>query len=81
VDSRKRFVLIYAVALMVPFIIFTFLSVNDIGIFVSSYAILYFALKLILNPKIRLRVDVLGIVLLASFAYFAASSALLILKG
>jgi hypothetical protein len=71
-DSRQRFVLIYAAAAMVPFTVFTFLNTTDIGIFVSSYTIEYFALRLILNPKMRLKVDVLGLVLLALFVYFVA---------
>lgn len=71
-DSRKRFVLIYASLAMVPFTVFTFLNTGDLGIFVSSYTIEYFALRLILNPKMRLRVDVLGLALLLLFAYFVA---------
>jgi len=80
-DSRQRFVLVFAAATMVPFTIFTFLNTNDIGIFVSSYTILYFALRLILNPKMRLRVDILGFILLALFAYFVAERVLSILHG
>ena len=57
---------------MVPFTAFTFLNVSDIGVFVSAYTIEYFALRLILNPKMRLSLDVLGIGLLILFAYFIA---------
>ena len=57
---------------MVPFTVFTFLNTTDIGIFVSAYTIEYFALRLIMNPKLRLKVDVLGLVLLALFLYFVA---------
>ena len=71
-DSRQRFVLLYATAALVPFTVFTFLNTNDIGVFVSSYTIVYFALRLILNPKMRLKVDVLGLVLLALFVLFVA---------
>ena len=71
-DSRQRFVLLYAAAAMVPFTVFTFLNTTDMGIFVSAYTIEYFALRLIMNPKLRLRFDVLGLVLLALFVYFVA---------
>jgi hypothetical protein len=79
-DSRQRFVLVFAAETMVPFTVFTFLNTNDIGIFVSSYTILYFTLRLILNPKMRLRVDVLGFILLALFAYLVAERVLSILQ-
>ena len=71
-DSRQRFVLVYAAMAMIPFIVFTFLNTTDIGIFVSAYTIEYFALRLIMNPKLRLKVDVLGLILLALFVYFVA---------
>lgn len=71
-DSRQRFVLVYAAAAMIPFTVFTFLNSTDLGVFVSSYTIMYFALRLILNPKMRLSVDILGLVLLVLFAYFVA---------
>lgn len=69
-DSRQRFVLVYAALAMVPFTVFTFLNTNDPGIFVSAYTIEYFALRLIMNPKLRLKVDVLGLFLLVLFLYF-----------
>ena len=71
-DSRQRFVLIYAAIAMVPFTVFTLLNTNDVGIFVSAYTIEYFAMRLILNPKMRVGVDVLGLILLALFVYFVA---------
>jgi len=71
-DSRQRFVLVYAAMAMIPFTVFTFLNTTDIGIFVSAYTIEYFALRLIMNPKLRLKVDVLGLILLALFIYFVA---------
>ena len=71
-DSRQRFVLVYAGLAMVPFTVFTFLNTTDLGIFVSAYTIEYFALRLIMNPKLRLKVDVLGLVMLALFLYFVA---------
>jgi hypothetical protein len=80
-DSRQRFVLVFSGATMVPFTVFTFLNTNDIGIFVSSYTILYLALRLVLNPKMRLKLDVLGFILLALFAYFVAERVLSILHG
>lgn len=78
-DSRQRFVLIFAAASMIPFTVFTFLNTNDIGIFVSSYTIVYFALRLILNPQMRLKLDVLGLVLLALFVFFVAERVVSIL--
>jgi TRAP-type mannitol/chloroaromatic compound transport system permease large subunit len=57
---------------MIPFTVFTFLNTTDIGIFVSAYTIEYFSLRLIMNPKLRLRVDALGLILLALFLYFVA---------
>jgi len=71
-DSRQRFVLVYATVAMIPFAVFTFLNTTDIGIFVSAYTIEYFALRLIMNPKLRLKVDVLGLILLVLFLYFVA---------
>ena len=77
-DSRQRFVLIYSAVALVPFTVFTFLNTNDIGIYVSSYTIVYFALRLTLNPKIRLKVDLLGLLLLGLFLYFVAQRVLAI---
>jgi hypothetical protein len=70
VDSRQRFVLLYAALAMVPFTVFTFLNTTDLGIFVSAYTIEYFALRLVMNPKLRFKVDVLGLILLVLFVYF-----------
>ena len=69
-DSRQRFVLLYSGAALTPFTVFTFLNTNDIGTYVTAYTIVYFALRLTLNPKMRLKVDVLGLLLLALFIYF-----------
>jgi len=71
-DSRQRFVLVYAGVAMIPFAVFTFLNTTDLGIFVSAYTIEYFALRLIMNPKLRLKVDLLGLILLALFIYFVS---------
>lgn len=81
IDSRQRFVVAYAVLSLIALTVFAFLNTNDLGIFVSSFAIIYFALRLILNPKIRTRVDVLGLVLLALFAYYVSVRVLSILGG
>ncbi|MGI0080655.1 MAG: hypothetical protein ACRECH_13655 [Nitrososphaerales archaeon] len=78
-DSRQRFVIIFATVALIPFTVFTFFNSNDMGIFVSSYAIVYFALRLILNPKMRWRVDLLGFALLALFAYYVSVRVLAIL--
>ena len=80
-DSRQRFVLIFSAVALTPFVFFTFLNTNDIGIYVSSYAIVYFALRLTLNPKLRLKVDLLGLLLLALFLYFIALRVLGVLGG
>ena len=71
-DSRQRFVLLYAGVAMIPFTVLTFLNTTDLGIYVSSYTIEYFALRLILNPRLKGKVDVLGLILLALFVYFVA---------
>ncbi len=71
-DSRQRFVLVYAATAMVPFTVFAFLNVNDGGLYVTGYTIVYFALRLTMNPKLRFRVDVLGLALLALFVWFVA---------
>jgi len=71
-DSRQRFVMVYAALAMIPFTVFTFLNTTDIGIFVSAYTVEYFALRLIMNPKLRLKVDALGLILLVLFLYFVA---------
>jgi hypothetical protein len=70
--SRQRFVLSYALVAMVPFTVLTFLNTTDIGVYISGYTIAYFGLRLTMNPKLRLRVDVLGLMLLAFLIYFVA---------
>jgi hypothetical protein len=80
-DSRQRFVLVYSAAVFVPFTIFTFLNTNDVAVYVSSYTIVYFALRLTLNPKIRLKVDLLGLLLLAAFLYFVAQRVFTVFGG
>jgi len=65
-------VLVFSAALMVPFVVLTALGVNDLGFFVSSYFFIYLALRLVLDPKPKLRVDVLGLVLFGAFAFFIA---------
>lgn len=72
-DSRQRFVLAYTVATTIPFTVFTFLNTTDLGVYISVYSIEYFALRLVMNPKLRLKVDVLGFALLALLLYFVAS--------
>lgn len=78
-DSRQRFVLAYAAIAMIPFTVFTFLNTTDLGIYISGYAIEYFGLRLIINPKLRLKIDVLGLALLVLFVYFVASRVVSIL--
>ncbi|HZW58405.1 MAG TPA: hypothetical protein VFF30_19110 [Nitrososphaerales archaeon] len=78
-DSRQRFVIIFASVAMIAFVTLAFLNSNQMGLFVSSYAIIYFALRLLFNPRMRLRLDVLGIVLLVLFVYYVAQQVALIL--
>jgi hypothetical protein len=80
-DSRQRFILIFSAAALTPFVLFTFLNTNDIGIYVSSDTIAYFALRLTLNPKLRLKIDLLGLLLLALFLYFIAQRVLSVVGG
>ena len=78
-DSRQRFVLLFAVLAMAAFVILTFLNTNDLGLYASSYTIIYFALRLIFNPKIQISVDVLSIALLAIFIFYISQRVLSIL--
>ncbi|MHB1907523.1 MAG: hypothetical protein ACYCQJ_01475 [Nitrososphaerales archaeon] len=80
-DSRQRFVIVLSSGLMIPFVVFTFLNTTDLGLYVASFTVVYFALMLGLNPKIRWRVDILAIVLLALFTYFVAERIIGILSG
>jgi hypothetical protein len=71
-NSRQRFVLIFSGALMVPFVVFPFLGIYDFGTYVTSYAIVYFALRMVLNPRLRIKIDVLRLVLFAGVVFFVA---------
>lgn len=65
---------------MIAFTVLTFLNIVQIGIYASSYTIIYFALRLILNPKIRMKIDVLSLVLLGIFVYYVSERVLAILS-
>lgn len=78
-DSRQKFVFLYAIISMVPFTIFTLLNVTDLGIFVSSFVIVYFVLRLVLNPKMKTKIDFLSLILLTFFIYFVAERVIAIL--
>ena len=78
-DSRQRFVVVFSSMAMIACVVLTFLNSNEFGLFVSSYAIIYFALRLLFNPRMRLRIDILGIILLALFLYFVAQQVAVIL--
>jgi hypothetical protein len=80
-DSRQRFILIFSAAVMTPFVLFTFLNTNDLGTYVSAYTVAYFALRLTLNPKLRLKIDLLGLLLLGLFLYFVVQHAIPVLGG
>ena len=64
---------------MIPFLVFTFLNANDLGLYVSAYTILYLAMRLILNPKMRLKIDLIGIILLVLFVYYISERVISIL--
>jgi hypothetical protein len=66
---------------MVPFVVFTFLNTNDFGVFASSYTIVYFVLRLVFNPRLRLKVDVLGLFLLVVLVLSVAQHVLAVLGG
>ena len=61
---------------MSTFTVLTFLNLNDTGTYISSYAIEYFVLRIILNPKIRFRVDVLSLILLVLFVFYVSQKVL-----
>jgi hypothetical protein len=79
-DSRQQFVLIFASLAMISFTFLTFLNTTEIGIYASSITIIYFALRLILNPKIRIRVDILGLFLLVVFVFYVSQQVISILR-
>ena len=79
IDSRQRFVIVYSAISLLALTVLAFLNTNDLGVYVSSFAIIYFALRLIFNPKPRTRLDILGLVLLVFFAYYVAERVLSIL--
>lgn len=64
---------------MIPFTVFTLFDVTDIGMFVGSFVIIYFVLRLVLNPKIRTSIDILSLVLLAFFVLFLSQRIVAIL--
>jgi len=80
-DSRQQFVLIFSILSMTAFVALTFLNTDDLGLYASSYTIIYFAMRLIFNPKIRIRVDLLSIVLLAVFVFYVSQRVIGILDG
>ena len=78
-NSRGRFVLILSGALMVPFVFLNSINVSDIDVFVSSYTVVYFALRIVYKPRLRLKVDVLGLLLLVAFMLLVAQRVLRVL--
>ena len=71
--------ILYAVLSMIPFTALTLLNSNDIGLFSSSFIIIYFVLRLALNPKMKTEIDFLSLILLLVFIYFVATHILAIL--
>lgn len=80
-DSKQRFVVVFAAVTMLPYSILVFVGTNDLGVYLSIFAVTYFAVKLAFSPKMRTRVDVLAVLLLVLFAYFAVQSMVSILYG
>ena len=66
---------------MIPYVVLTSLRVDDLGIYVSCYAVVYFVFRLVLNPRLRVKVDVLGLLLLAGLVFFFAQRVLGFLGG
>jgi len=71
-DSRQRFVLILSVTLMVPFVFLTSINASNFGIYLSSYTFVYFALRIVYSPKLKLKLDILGLFLLLAIALLVA---------
>jgi hypothetical protein len=78
-DFRQKFVLTYAALTMTSFAVFLFLNTNDTGIFISALTIEYFVLKSIMQPKMRFKIDLPGLILLALFVSFIVLRAVAIL--
>ena len=64
---------------MVPFVFLNSINVSDIDVFVSSYTVVYFALRIVYKPRLRLKVDVLGLLLLVAFVLLVAQRVLEVL--
>jgi len=78
-DPRQRFVLTYASLSMAAFAIFTILNTSDLGISISAYTAEYFVLKSVMQPKMRFKIDLLGLILLVLFVSVIALKAVAIL--
>ena len=57
---------------MVPFVFLSSINVDDLGVFMGSYTMVYFALRIVFKPRLRLKVDVLGLLLLVAFVILVA---------
>ena len=66
-DSRQRFVMIYTIVSMIPFTVLTFFNSTDITLYIISFVLSYLFLRVIINPKFRLSVDLLTYGFLAVF--------------
>lgn len=65
---------------MAAFTMFTLLNTSEMGIFISVYTIEYFVLKSIMQPKMRFKIDLIGLILLVLFVSFIALRAVAILR-
>jgi hypothetical protein len=73
-------VIIYSIASLIPFTALSLLNSGDIELFMSSFIIVYFFLRLALNPKMRTKIDIMSIVLFAVFALLIAQRLFTILQ-
>ena len=78
-DPRQRFVLAYASLSMAAFAMFTVLNTSDLGISISAYTAEYFVLKSIMQPRMRFKIDLPGLILLVLFVFVIALRAIAVL--
>jgi len=64
---------------MAAFALFTVLNTSDLGVSISAYTTEYFVLKSIMQPKMRLKIDLIGLILLVLFVLVIALKAVAIL--
>lgn len=80
VDSRQRFVMLYAIVSLVPFTLLAFLNSTDITLYIIAFILSYLFLRVIVNPRFRLSVDLLTYGFLVIFFVIIALRALSLLN-